>query len=84
MTGTQNMSSNFYKYWLWRSRVVGAIGAVLFLGVVYHPWLKDVAYSGILALFGLALMCVGVLDSFGVFQRKKIKQAIRDREQDGA
>lgn len=69
-----------YTFWLWRSRVLAAVGVALILGTLFYPPLKEVSYSGYVFLLGLALTFVGVLDAFGIFQRSKIKQAIAQRE----
>lgn len=69
-----------YTFWLWRSRVIAAIGVALIFLMLFHPTLKAASYSGYLFLVGLALTFIGVLDAFGVFQRSKIKQAIAERE----
>jgi len=75
------MTNKFsYTFWLWRSRVVAAIGVALILGTLFYPALKETSYSGYLFLVGFAFAVVGVLDAFGIFQRNKIKQAIAERE----
>lgn len=65
----------YIRRWLIRSRAVAFVGAVLFLPVVFMRDVFTGFYGGILALFGLTLILVGVLDGFGVFNRKKLRQA---------
>jgi hypothetical protein len=71
---------DFYTRWLIRSRLLAFIGAVLALGSTALPELSTNKYSLLLLLIGFLLLFIGILDGFGMFQKKKIQQAVRDRE----
>lgn len=65
----------YIRNWLIRSRVVAILGALIFLPVVFVPELFTGFYKGVLALFGLSLILLGVLDGFGVFNRRRRREA---------
>ena len=71
---------DFYTRWLIRSRLLAFIGAILAIGSTVLPELSKNKYSSVLLLIGFLLLFIGILDGFGIFQKSKIQQAVRDRE----
>lgn len=63
-----------YEIWLIRSRVIGLIGAVLIILSTNSliPSIRDWEYSPVLLLAGFICLTLGLLDGFGLIQRKKV------------
>jgi hypothetical protein len=72
---------DYYTCWLIRSRVIAFVGVVLFIGSIWLPWLRDWEFSWVTLFLGFAALAAGLLDGFGLIQRKKIRQAIIEHDQ---
>lgn len=69
-----------YTKWLLRSRALLFTGAAVFFPTVYAEFRCGLSGTVVQVLIpvGLCLIGVGMLDSFGLVQRKWVKAAIRE------
>jgi len=72
-----------YTKWLLRSRALLFTGAALFFPTVYAGFRRGLSgeIAQVLIPLGLGLIAVGMLDSFGLVQRKWVKAAIREENE---
>lgn len=70
-----------YTKWLIRGRVIATTGVLL---GVFSGWtepLKQSSYYPVLVIIGVVITCAGILDSFGMFARRRFRDAAIEHEE---
>lgn len=71
---------DFYTYWLIRKSLFALVGALLFIGSIWIPWLRDWEFSWVLILIGFVSLAVGIVDGYGWLQPEKVRQAVIEHD----